>query len=246
MQTVSIKTAQNIDIDYPVAGLGERIVGRIIDYAVYLVIIILYSWITSGTDRHAVIWNFTLPEVLFILFYAFYDLLTEIFFNGQSLGKYIMKIRVISLDGGRPTVGQYVLRYIFRAVDFVLTLQVGAIVAVATTENKQRIGDIVAGTTLIRTKSADNTLLPTVQYEETYQPVFEMVTMLSDHDIALINEVLMNFYKTGDTKLVENMGNKVILHLKIASPPTMNMYQFLKTILKDHHYITTQTGQSIV
>ena len=35
MQTVKIKTSQNIDIDYEVAGLGERILARIVDIGVF-------------------------------------------------------------------------------------------------------------------------------------------------------------------------------------------------------------------
>lgn len=240
MQTVGIKTAQNIDIDYNVAGLGERIVARIIDYCLYLAIYLLYTWIFHNVTSAPVLWEYTLPEILFFTFYVFYDFLAELFFNGQSLGKFIMKIKVVSLDGGRPRLGQYVLRYIFRMVDFVLTLGVGAIFAVSLTENKQRIGDIVAGTTLVKTRARTGSdELGYIELEEEYEPVFREVLILKDRDIALINEVIQNFHKTGNLKLLDNMGVKVREHLEVELPEKMTMYKFLDTVLKDYSYLTT-------
>lgn len=241
MQTIGIQTTQNIDIDYNVAGLGERIIARLIDYAIYVAIIILYSWLFRDITSAPVLWHYTLPQLIFFTFYTFYDLIAEIFFNGQSLGKYIMKIKVVSLDGGRPRIGQYIIRYIFRAVDFVLTIGIGAIVSVALTEQKQRIGDIVAGTTLVRTKT--KLVLEDLSYIETeddYEPMFEQVTSLTDKDIALVHEVMQNFSKTGNLMLVDNMGNRIKKLLGVELPERMNMYGFLTTVLKDYNHLTTR------
>ncbi|MGZ3751243.1 MAG: RDD family protein [Mucilaginibacter sp.] len=242
MQTVGIRTAQNIDIDYNVAGLGERIIARIIDYALYITVFLLYSWIFSAVHSAPVILRYTFPELLFFVFYAFYDPIAEIFFNGQSIGKYIMKIKVISLDGSRPRFGQYVIRYIFRAVDFVLTLGVGAIVSVALTDNKQRIGDIVAGTTLIKTRVRTGTEdLSYVDIDLEYEPMFKEVVSLKDHDITLIHEVITNFRKTGNHTLLDNMGTRIKDHLEISIPPQMGMYKFLDTILKDYNHMAARS-----
>jgi len=241
MQTIGIQTAQNIDIDYNVAGLGERIIARLIDYAIYVAIIILYSWLFRNVTSAPVLWQYTMPQLIFFTFYTFYDLVAEIFFNGQSVGKYIMKIKVVSLDGGRPRLGQYIIRYIFRAVDFVLTLGIGAIISVSLTEQKQRIGDIVAGTTLVRTKT--KLALEDLSYMETendYEPVFEQVTLLTDQDIALVHEVMQNFSKTGNLVLVDNMGNRIKKMLGVELPERMSTYAFLTTVLKDYNHLTTR------
>jgi len=241
MQTVGIRTAQNINIDYNVAGLGERIIARLIDYALYLAIIIIYSWIFRNVESERIIWHYTLPQVIFFTFYVFYDLAAEIFFNGQSLGKFIMKIKVVSIDGARPRLGQYVMRYIFRAVDFVLTLGVGAIISVSLTENKQRIGDIVAGTTLVKTKLHNTSdELNYINTEVDYEPVFTEVLLLKDQDVALIHEVLKNYHKTGNYALLDNMGNRIKDHLGVVLPERMTMYKFLDTILKDYSHLATR------
>jgi uncharacterized RDD family membrane protein YckC len=246
MQTIAIKTAQNIDIDYEVAGLGERIIARIIDYSLYLAVFLLYSLLFRNVTSHAVLYHYSLPEILFFVFYGFYDLVAEIFFNGQSLGKYIMKIRVVSLDGGRPRVGQYLLRYVFRIVDFGLTFQVGAILSVAITENRQRIGDIVANTTLIKTKRRTGfDELDKLEIDESYLPVFLGAANLSDKDIALIHEVINHFYKTGDVTLVDNMAKRVKTFLAITDTPDLNNYKFLKVILKDYNHFGVNMNPQI-
>ncbi|MDB5147595.1 MAG: hypothetical protein JWQ57_1615 [Mucilaginibacter sp.] len=247
MQTIAIKTAQNIDIDYEVAGLGERILARLIDYVLYLAVYLIYIW-TSGSSYHpSVFYSFTLPQILFFLFYGFYDIITELLFNGQSLGKYIMKIKVISLDGGRPRLGQYLLRYIFRLVDFGLTLQIGAIISVAVTENKQRIGDIVANTTLVKTKTRTGIdMLNFVHIEEDYQPVIPEAVLLADTDISLIHEVLNHFNKTGEVIFVDRMAERVCKQLDITITPGLTSYKFLVAVLKDHNYYVLTVNPQLV
>jgi len=134
-----------------------------------------------------------------------------------------------------------VIRYIFRTVDFVLTLGVGAIISVALTENKQRIGDIVAGTTLVKTKSKTTQEdLTYVETEASYEPVFKEVLMLKDEDISLIHEVINMYHKTGNFSLIDNTGNRIKAHLDIEIPQGMGMYKFLQTIIKDYSHISAQ------
>src|SRR5437588_5254450 len=123
MQTINITTSQNVDIDYEIAGLGERIVARLIDYAIFVLIFIMSFTILGATE--ALRDSSVRTVVLYIIFgslYVFYDLVCEIFMSGQSIGKKVMKIKVISLDGSRPTISQFLLRWLFRIVDFTITL----------------------------------------------------------------------------------------------------------------------------
>ena len=139
MQTINITTSQNIDIDYEIAGLGERIVARLIDYAIFMLILIFGSIILgiSETVRESPVRTVVIYIIIGSL-YVFYDLVCEIFMNGQSIGKRVMKIKVISLDGSRPTISQFLLRWVFRLVDFTLTLDMCALITAAVTENNQR------------------------------------------------------------------------------------------------------------
>ncbi|MDN5287300.1 MAG: hypothetical protein JWR38_3574 [Mucilaginibacter sp.] len=247
MEIIKIRTSQNIDIDYEVAGLGDRILARIVDmgvfmgitYALYFVCIIFFlSVFERGGGLPAAL---IVIAVIYSLVFVFYDLVAEIFFNGQTIGKFAIKIRVVSISGARPTMGQFLLRWIFRLVDFGLTFGIGAVIAVAVSDKKQRIGDMVAGTTLVKTKPRTELAdLFFTSPEDDYVPVFTEVSHLTDSDITLIHEVISNFKSTGNSSVVYNMALRIKDHLAISIPPGMNEFDFLQTIVKDYNHITSQ------
>ncbi|WP_183564476.1 RDD family protein [Mucilaginibacter sp. SP1R1] len=239
MQTIKIHTTQNIDIDYEIAGLGERILAKLIDYVVFIPLwIIGFVVAVNGINDVGIGLYFIIVFVLFV----FYDLVCEQFLNGQSIGKRVMKIKVISLNGNRATFGQYLLRWLLRLVDFTLTAYLGALIAAIVTENGQRIGDIAAGTVMVRTEprtKIDNLVFK--PSDDTYVPVFKEVGQITDNDIALIAEVIQNYTKTGNSVLVYNMAQRIKDHLGVVPPREMNDMLFLKTIVKDYSHISAQT-----
>ena len=254
MQTVKIKTSQNIDIDYEVAGLGERILARIVDMGVfiglfYIIYIIIIAFVLTSAPRFGSGGFGGIPVFLIVLLiiysivFIFYDLVAEIYFNGQSIGKYAIKIKVVNIDGARPTIGQYFLRWAFRLLDFGITFGIGAVISVAVSEKKQRIGDLVAGTTLIKTKprtTLDELFLNS--QDDSYEPVFPEVSTLTDEEIALIHEVISNFKSTGNSRVVYNMAVQVKEHIAVTAPREMNDFDFLQTIIKDYSYVTSRMG----
>jgi uncharacterized RDD family membrane protein YckC len=245
MQTIRITTTQNIDIDYEVAGLGERIVAYIIDMAMFAVIIIatLIAIGAAGGMRRggSDIWV-GIVFIIYAVLYVFYDLICELAMNGQSVGKKIMKIKVISLDGARPRLGQYLLRWLFRIIDFLPgTLNLCGLICVAVSDKSQRLGDMVAGTTLIRT--VPRTKMQNIAFKpeaDNYQPVFTEAARLSEQDVELINEVINNYVKSGNSMLVYNMAQRIKDLLDVTPPAEMNNMLFLQTIIKDYSHIIAQ------
>lgn len=241
METINITTSQHVNIDYPVAGLGERIAARLIDLAAFFGLFLLLMLFNALTNASTVQNLFAIVFGIYGATYVFYNLICEVFMDGQSIGKRIMKIKVISLDGGQASMGQYFIRWLFRLADFVLTAQVGGLILVALTEKKQRLGDIVAGTTLIKTESQTPITQIAFQTEEIadYIPVFPVVHQLSDRDIELIHEVITTYYKTYNHDLVYAMSAKISAHLSVNLPEGMNEMSFLKTVIKDYNHITS-------
>lgn len=242
MQTIRITTSQNIDIDYEVAGLGERILARLIDLGIFILIFFLGMFTAGITNLFVEGVGAVIVLIIYFSLFVFYDLIFEIFMNGQSIGKRIMKIKVISLDGARPSVGQYLLRWLFRIVDF-LIIEPGlvALITAAVSEKPQRVGDIVAGTMLIRTvprTKIDNIVF--MPMYDGYQPVFKEAGQLSDRDVELIHEVINTYVKTGNNVIVYNMALKVKEHLNIMPPNGMNDMLFLQTVVKDYSHISAQ------
>ncbi|MFD0939960.1 RDD family protein [Pedobacter boryungensis] len=241
METVKVNTSQHIDIDYPVAGLGERFAGWLIDMGLFIAIFLIFLILFSMTGLSGSGLFDTIMLIIYGVGYVFYDLLCEVFMNGQSIGKRLVKIKVISLNGAQASLGQYFIRWVFRIVDFPLTSWVGGLICVAVTENKQRIGDIVAGTTLIKT-------VPRTQFQhiafhpvaEEYNPVFDGVNQMTDRDIELVHEVLNTYYKTRNHDLIYHMAAKVSAHLGITVPSGMNELEFLSTVLMDYNQLTSR------
>jgi uncharacterized RDD family membrane protein YckC len=236
METVTIHTTQNIDIDYEIGGLGERILARLLDSLFIIPLILIVAIIAPVSTTVAVV----LGIIFGALGFVFYDLLCEVFFNGQSLGKKIMKIRVISLDGGRPRFSQFLLRWLFRIVDFALGGGLVALLCAALSDKTQRVGDLVAGTVIVRTiPRTQNNKLVYIKTEDAYEPIFPQAVQMTDKDIALIHEVINSYVRTGNNVVVYNLADKIRNHLSINLPPNMNSMQFLQTLLKDYSHITS-------
>ncbi|RCH53723.1 RDD family protein [Mucilaginibacter hurinus] len=243
MGTVTIQTTQNIGIDYEVAGLGERVVATVIDYGIFIVSMIFGLFLMAAIDNRS---TMVVLMIIWVILYVFYDLACETLFNGQSLGKRVMKIRVISLDGARPSFSQYLMRWLFRIVDFGISSGAVALICTACTKNVQRVGDIVAGTTLIKTEPRTQIQnLVFTPANDDYQPVFNEVVQLTDNDIALVSEVLNNYYKTGNTVIVFNMAERLKKLLNVQPPATMDDMHFLQTIVRDYSHMVSANDFTI-
>jgi hypothetical protein len=143
---------------------------------------------------------------------------------------------VISLDGGQASVGQYLLRWVFRIVDFGLTSGACALISVAVSDKSQRVGDMVAGTTLIKTIARTQIdALAFSPVNEDYTPIFNEVTQLNDKDIILIHEVLSSYIKSGNSVILYNTAEKLKQVLNIQTQ--MDDMHFLQTLVKDYNHI---------
>jgi len=245
MQTVKVKTAQNIDIDYEVAGVGERTLARLIDFgfflAAYLLALIIYAMIEKTVGPSLAV---TIIVIVYLCLFVFYDLACETLMDGQSFGKRIMKIKVISIDGGRPRFSQYLLRWLFRLIDFSMSFQLCGLICALLTEKQQRVGDIAAGTTLIKTRprtKAKNIVFKPV--ETSYQPVFTNLSALSDNDITLLQEVIRTYYQTANQNVIGGAAARVRELTSTVNPENMNDLKFLQTIIKDYKYLAVQDAE---
>jgi len=235
MQTVRVRTTQNVLIDYQVASIGDRILGHLIDR----LILIAYSVavVAALADRDVDLWYLWL--LLLGIPWMFYSLLFEVFMNGQTPGKQLMKIKVMRLNGTPATVGDFLFRWMFSIVDFYILSGAIALVAVAIGGKGQRIGDMVAGTLVVklieqREISAKEVF---VAAEETHVPTFTQVTQLSDKDIELIQRALEVNRDQGNGQPVMVITEKIKMLLGIQTdlPPV----KFLYTIIKDYNSLTT-------
>lgn len=234
MQIVTVRTAQNVLIDYPVAGLVQRILAFMLDVLILTAYAIVVSFLLVKLE--------ILEEWIRVIFYVpmfFYDLIFEISMNGQSLGKRALNLKVVRIDGDNPTIGNYILRWLLRIIDIPLWGSI-AITSILLTRYGQRLGDLAAGTTVVKLASVgDVTSQQILQHlEENYQPVFNQVVQLSDQDINLIKKALEMNRTLGNIQPVLQLESRIKEMLGINSdmPPV----KFLYTIVKDYSHLTSR------
>ncbi len=238
MSNILITTPQNIELEYELGSVGDRIVAGLIDAAILLVYLIIVSLAFAlnkfgGSSSQILLFVFSLPIF-------FYTLISELLMNGQTVGKNVMKIKIISLNGNQASFSQYLIRWLFRLIDLWITSYLLAIIMIAVSEKRQRLGDIVANTTLIKT-TAKTTIHQTLYVpvaETNYRVTYPDVEHLKDSDIQLLKEVLINIKKSGNTMLALQAMRKIETTLNIKSqhePVT-----FLYAVLSDYNHLAVK------
>ena len=238
MQTVPIQTAQNVTIEYVTAGVGERILAAMVDYIIIFsyafAIIAAYLFVKDYIKEIAVIYF-----ILLALPAVCYDLICEIAMDGQSFGKKLIGIKVVKLDGTQPSVGSYLIRWILRIIDISFMGGAVAVLTILLNGKGQRLGDIAAGTTVIRLKQSvkisDTILVP---IDDTYRPAFPEAGRLDVRTVTIIKEVLDFEKKNGRTRAAEDIlaRTKVKLEETMGVSTRIDPKEFLEAVLKDYNY----------
>ena len=244
METIKVETTQNVSLEYAPASVGERLLAFLIDTLVEIAYIFGVFKIFDVLDINLDFNNSSIGSiVLYFVFFIpiiFYDVLSEIFLNGQSVGKKAMNIKVIRTNGRQADIGQYALRWFFRVADITFSSGLVAIITVSTTGKGQRIGDLAADTCVIRVPKTPNMNLQLLmpQFGELYSPKYMQVTLLSDNDINLIKEFLIAYRKERKNEILEKIAQKTKLLLGLTYVQEEDS-EFLKIIVKDYSYLTS-------
>jgi len=237
MEQFQIETAQNISISQNTAHLGDRMLAYLIDSFIIGVYTILIIWMLMAMDlEFADMWALYL--VLGLPAFLYYVLL-ETFMDGKTIGKGLMHIRVVKLDGSKPGFSNYFIRWILRLIDVVLTSGGLAVLTILIRGNGQRIGDIAAGTTVISEKkkvSLKDTLLR--ELPEGYVPIYAQVTVFEDREMQTIKELFDQAKGNGDHQIIVSLNNRIKEVTQITSDT--KPIEFVDRIIKDYNYYTQQ------
>jgi uncharacterized RDD family membrane protein YckC len=239
MNTIKVKTTQNIAVEYAIASIGDRILAYLIDAAVLLTWSFLGFMAIGLIMRQTGKPEFTTSSVIILavmfLPMLFYSLLCEILMNGQTVGKKARDIKVIKLSGNAPSVGDYLLRWIFRLLEISLCYGIIAIITLAINGKGQRLGDLAAGTSIIRTKAFRQRTPFETKAEENYEVTYPEVNLLSDSDMALIRNLLYKALKYRNEALLAHVANRTKEVMGVTSD--LPDETFLRTVIKDYHHV---------
>jgi uncharacterized RDD family membrane protein YckC len=237
MDNFQIETAQNVNIVQNVAGVGDRILAYLVDsiiIGIYIIVmVILFSWMEMEDDLSFIaIMTVGLPVFL-------YHLLFEMFWNGQSPGKRVMKLRVVKIDGSKPAFSNYIVRWLLRIIDLSLTSGALALVTILLNGKGQRLGDIAATTTVISEKPTvylSQTLL--VDIPEGYEPMYPQVTVFTDNEMQTIKSVYNEAKYNGNHNVILKLAAKVSDVMEITYEGTP--FAFVNKVIQDYNFYTQQ------
>ena len=103
--------------------------------------------------------------ILVIVIPYSYPLISETVASGQTIGKRLLHIRVVDLEGGGPKISAFILRWLILPLDVFGSAGIGSL-CVFFTKHQQRLGDLVAGTWVVRTQEYEKVDFSSLEAEE--------------------------------------------------------------------------------
>ena len=237
MAQTNIITGQYVRIQQTAATVMQRFFAWVID-AVFLSITSgmfmgIGVGITSAFDTLGIVF-----VTFFMILILCYPLIMETFSDGQTIGKSIMGIKVMCLDGSKPSKVALFLRWILYLVDFGCMFVV--IVFIIFSKNCQRLGDLAAGTTVVKlSKNQKPFILRSFGFtDQHYAPSYPEAAHLSMRQIEVIEHLLFSYNTRKRESLMNHLAQKVETALGIRAKET-DSEKFLSKIYNDFQYYST-------
>ncbi|WP_273379014.1 RDD family protein [Symbiobacterium thermophilum] len=170
MDPIRIDTPESVDLALEPVGLGSRFLAALIDaaiqYAVLFAVLLvalpsaaLWTDLGEGFDLIGSAFLAILLLAVALLFFL-YKMLFEALWNGQTIGKRVAGIRVVQVSGMPVTFLQAVIRNLLRIVDYLPGYYLIGAICILATGRRQRLGDLAAGTVVVRDRPAEAPEVP--------------------------------------------------------------------------------------
>lgn len=259
MKSIEFESAQNVKVEYELASVGQRTVAAMLDVIAFLIYFLIFSIILGlSSPFSASVDGVGKTMFLFLLLikipWIFYNPLIEYLTHGQSLGKYIMGIRVVTISGERPGLREVFTRWIFKG-DFIwisadpltilIWMAIGliGILFAGTSERRQRMGDAMANTIVIRNRSSMRYTLRdvlSIKSQDNYTPVYTNAIRFTDEDMLLIKSTIQRVRSNPNPetkKFAIELANESARLIGLEETPPKRL-EFLQTLLQDYVVLT--------
>jgi len=219
--SLHIASATGVDVALPVAGAGSRSYAFLVDWHIRALIALAWFFtatiivvgspgkLNQATDRQALL--IALPAMLI---YFLYHPVLEVVMRGRTPGKRLAGVRLVTRFGGTPSVGALLVRNVFRLLDSLPAFYMVGLVTALVTRDAVRIGDMAAGTLLVRDGTASVAALDAlagVARDTTHDPVL----------IDLAQDLLRRWEELAPERR-ETLARSVLERLGVKVPPGMD------------------------
>ncbi|MBD2004452.1 MULTISPECIES: RDD family protein [Cyanophyceae] len=246
---VTLQTPESVELDFTLAGIGNRAYALFIDYIFLsaILLVFLIVWAVFSIQLVALIesialnnsslslWLIAILSLITFSIYVGYFVFFEAFWRGQTPGKRFVKIRVIR-DDGRPIRLQHsTLRALLRPVDDILFL---GVFLITLTRKEKRLGDLVAGTIVIQEEQ--QVIAKTFSVSENAEVLADKLQIEADlssllpEDFAVIREYLQRreaMIPEARTELSRKLAKQVKEVIALENvPPGVSANLFLEAV----------------
>lgn len=268
-ETLIIETPERVPLAFSLASIGNRFLAVAIDHFVQFMAVFVIAWgfitwsgvgidpfaeDTSNLLREMSKWTIALMILVIFAIFSGYFVFFEWLWNGQTPGKRLLKLRVIREDGRPITLWEAIARNLLRIFDSMPSMMVipfysVGLISIFASNRDQRIGDIFAGTVVIRERTDD---APT--FAETFsnqisdaafrrvQKKFDVqanVGQLSDAEIEVVESFLRRRWDLTEKQRIW-MAWRIALPLMYKLKPQYSLEDFtyegfLEEILHRYH-----------
>lgn len=230
---IEVINGQYVKMNYQVAGTDSRMIALGIDRSIQWLLALLLLFLILELERFVVKPNEFLIVAVYVLIYTM-NLILEYIWHGKTIGKKIMKIKVISDNCQPPSFQQCLLRWIIYPIDSMI---IGLIFI---SKHGQRIGDMAAGCYVVneKTKKLVNVSIEDdYRYvEKDYEPVYTQLNAMTEKEEALILKALYDpNYVSQQTEIARSISKKLDLEQQES-----NSERFLIQLYNDYKYLETK------
>jgi uncharacterized RDD family membrane protein YckC len=243
LNRVKSQTPESVELEFVLAGVGNRTYALIIDYLIWSstlflllllwgFLIIQIDWLRSDTIRP---WLLAIQILILFGVYIGYFVLFETLWRGQTPGKRYVNIRVIRDDGRNVGVQQSILRSLLRPIDDLFCL--GLLLIVFTAQEK-RLGDWVAGTISIQEGQAVTnqqiTLSPAASDLAVRLSETGKIVAISPDEFATIRKYLYRYSALDPAirdRVSDRLAQQLLAKIELADrPPTLDAHLTIESI----------------
>lgn len=189
MNSIEIITSQHVSIEYKLAPVSARFFAFFIDSVILLILYSIISALFAFAFEPS-----SLNALVSFIIIGFYTLVSEIIGNGQTLGKKMIGIKVIKSKGNEMEFFDYFARWSMRLIDIYLSLGLVACAVILGNRRGQRLGDILAETTVISINDNQFFTLNEIKKlndksEQARDFEYPLITKLTDEDIIVLKKL---------------------------------------------------------
>jgi uncharacterized RDD family membrane protein YckC len=243
LNKVKSQTPESVELEFILAGVGNRIYALVIDYLIWgftLFLLLLVwgflvyqiSWLQSDT---AILWISAIQILIIFAVYIGYFVLFETIWRGQTPGKKYVKIRVVRDDGRNVGIQQSVLRALLRPIDDLFFL---GLLMIIFTKQEKRLGDWVAGTISIQEGQAvaDQEIVLSPEATDLAERLIEtgQIAALTPDQFGTIRRYLYRYPAldpAAKMQVSDRLARQLLEKIELANqPPSRNSHLTIEAI----------------